>query len=192
LVFSGFSMMIFSARQQSQEALRHRHGGHSGGDAPVCRAERDLDAPAHGCAVDEGEGRHRERAELLKGGVSELADRPCLLPGGHRGDAGEIGADGEDERLAGHPDPDDLTCLSSGPQGAEHLCEAGQGGRAEGVRLGVVEAVVQGDQHERAGAAGQGDVARDGPGDDLVREEGGEVDGRHQATVPFASASCLP
>lgn len=72
--------------------------------------------------------------------------------------AGEVGADGEDERLAGDGDGDDLARHGALTQALDGGRETGDRLRAEGVGLGVVEAVVEGDEREGAAATREGDV----------------------------------
>ena len=62
----------------------------------------------------------------------------------------------------------------------ERLVEAGQAGRAEGGRAGVVVSVVERDQRELAGEAGHVEVADQRSRDDLV---GDEVTGRVGAVI---------
>ena len=67
-----------------------------------------------------------------------------------------------------------VTATAAISPAAARACDGGERGgqlgdaeRAERRRLGVVEAVVDGDERQRAGAAGQRDVAGDGVGDAL-------------------------
>ena len=73
----------------------------------------------------------------------------------HVRDAGQVGADGEDERLAGDADGLDLAGLGAGAQPVDRGLQPRDGLRAEGVGPGVVVPVVERDQREDAGAAGE-------------------------------------
>ena len=89
------------AGDQAEEALGQRDGGDAGGDRAVGAVEPDLDAAAHRGAVGEGEGRHRQGGQLAERLVAQPADGERLVAPGHLGHAGQVGAHGEDERLAG-------------------------------------------------------------------------------------------
>ena len=93
-----------------------------------------------------------------------------LLPLGHEGHAAEVSAHSEDEGLAGDADGLDRTRLGPLAQPRDHCVEPGDGRRPEGIGLGVIKAVVQGDQRQRPRTAGQVDVLHQRLGDDLVRE----------------------
>ena len=79
-----------------------------------------------------------------------------VVAGSDLADVGEVGAGGEDELLAGDADRLDLPGAARAFSPARRLAELEQGGRAEGVRPGVVAAVVERDEREhlaaRAGA----------------------------------------
>ena len=156
------------AGDQPEEALRQRDGGDAGGDRAVGAVEPDLHAAAHRGAVGEGERRHRQGGQLAERLVAQPPDGERLVPPGHLGHAGQVGSHGEDERLAGDADADDLAGLGPLVQAVQRLAERGQRGGAERVGLRVVEAVVQRDERERA--AGQADVAHERAGHDLVGE----------------------
>jgi hypothetical protein len=94
-----------------------------------------------------------------------------LLPTADQRHPVEIGTHTEDVRLAGDRDERGL----GGERGFDRLFQAGQSGRPEGARLGVVVAIVQSDHRHRAGPVRELDVADEGVGDDLVGEDGGEV-----------------
>jgi hypothetical protein len=105
-------------------------------------------------------------------------------------DALQIGADREDERLAGDADTGDgavrrllLHLVDGGVQIGQRL-------RAERGRLGVVQAVVQGDQREAPGAR-QVQVPHLGTGDDLAGEQLGralqQLGGGAHLPLPFPS-----
>jgi hypothetical protein len=101
------------------------------------------------------------------------------MPGpDQRGDA-QLGPGREDERLAGHAHRGDASIagLRRGPgrYRVERVAQGQQARRAEGVRPGVVVAVVQGDEGHGPGPVGQRHVADQGPGDDLIREQRGQV-----------------
>ncbi len=76
----------------------------------------------------------------------------------------------------------DLACLGPGAQGLDRGREALDRPGSEGVGLGVVETVVQGDEGQHAGVAGEGDVAHRGVGHDLVERGGGRLLLAHAAT----------
>lgn len=96
-------------------------------------------------------------------------DLQRLVAGGDRADTLEVGADGEDERLAGDAEADDLLGVRAAGGLVERVRELGETGRAEAVRLGVVEPVVERQEHESACTTGQLDVLATDVGDDLVR-----------------------
>src|SRR5690606_4503503 len=83
----------------------------------------------------------------------------------------EVGTDREDERLAGDADTDDLAVRGLLLDLVEGGVEVRQRLRAEGGRLGVVQAVVQGDEGETARAQRKVEVAYVRLRDDLVREQ---------------------
>ncbi len=118
-------------------------------------------------AVHERERGDGQLAEPPEHSVAELGDPPGLVPAPDHFDALEVGADREDERLAGDADGGDVL---PGGHRVDGRVQLQQAGRAERARLGVVAAVVQGDEGERARPAGQLDIADHGPGDHLVRE----------------------
>lgn len=157
------------AGHQAEEALRQRDGRDAGRDRAVRAVQRDLHAAAHRRAVDERERGDVQLAEAAENRVPEPANHPGLVPVPDQADALKIGADREDERLPGQADRDDVVPGRHRVQGVVQLQQAG---RAERAGLGVVEAVVQGDQGQRAGAAGQLDVADVRVRDDLSRELG--------------------
>jgi hypothetical protein len=127
--------------------------------------QRHLQPAAHGRAVDERERRDRQLAQPAEDVVAERADGQRLLAGGHLGRALEVGADGEDEGLARHAHRGQIRALGDLRQ---RPVEREQAVRAERVRLGVVEAVVQGDQRHRARAVRELHVAHQCLGDDFV------------------------
>ncbi len=81
------------------------------------------------------------------------------------------------------------------PQLPDDVAQARHAGGAQGVGLGVVAAVVEGDERERARAGGHLDVADERARHELVGQLGGEVGGAHHASfcvvvcvVPSASS----
>jgi hypothetical protein len=130
-----------------------------------------LQAAAERDTVDEGERRDGgvlQPAEHLVAGLGDLARLGGV---GDRRDAGEVGADREDERLAGHAD------RHGGGGAGRDLVEGGVERRdpagAERRRPGVVVAVVDRDQRELARQPGQGQEPDQGPCHDLVLEDSG-------------------
>ena len=106
--------------------------------------------------------------------MAGAGDGEGLLALGDVGDAGQVGADGEHERLAGDADGLDLAGLGPGAQPVDRGLQPCDGLRPEGVGPGVVVPVVEGDQGEDAGAAGQGDVLHRGAGHDLLGQPGAD------------------
>src|SRR6185312_249735 len=98
----------------------------------------------------------------------------------------EVGADGEDERLAGDADTDDLAGRGLLLDLVDGGVEVRQRRRAEGGRLGVVEAVVEGDEREAPGTERQVEVAYVRGRHDLVGEQLG------RALQEFGGAHLLP
>jgi hypothetical protein len=158
------------ARDQAQEALGQGDSGHAGRHGPVVAVQRDLQAAAHGRAVDERERRDSGLLEPGEDAVAEPARLERDAAVGHEADALEVGADGEDERLAGdgdggHPRAARLDLVERG-------VDVGQALRPEGRRLGVVEAVVERQQRDLAHPV-EVEVADRCAGDDLVEALGG-------------------
>ena len=184
LVFIGFSMMTLSAfagptrfgqqvaatpaRHEPEEGLGQGDGGDAGADRAVVARQRDLDAATHGRAVDERERRDGQVHDRRERGVAGPGDLEGLVAAAHGGDAGQVGADGEDERLAGDADGLDLAGLGALAEGVDDGLEAGDALGAERVGPGVVEAVVERDERQGAGVTGEGDVLDEGAGDDLA------------------------
>ena len=163
------------ARDQAEEDLGQREGRDGLRDGAVGAVQTDLDAAAHRRAVVVREGRDGERGQALEDVVAALADGERVVVLLQQLDALEVGADREDERLAGDADADDragggllLDLVDRGVQVRQRL-------RAEGGRLGVVEAVVQRDEREAPGAERQVEVAYVRGRDDLVREQLGRA-----------------
>ncbi|MGY3679018.1 hypothetical protein ACVWXU_002641 [Streptomyces sp. TE33382] len=107
--------------------------------------------------------------------MTALADGQRVLVAAEQLDTLEVGADGEDERLAGDADTGDralggllLDLVDGGVQVRQRL-------RSEGGRLGVVQAVVQRDQREPARARGKVEVAYVRLRDDLTGEQLGRT-----------------
>ena len=157
------------ARHQAEERLGQRHGRDTGRDRAVRAVQRDLDPAAHRRAVDERERRDVQLAQAAEHRVAEPADALGLVPAADQADPLEVGADREDERLAGDADRGDVV---PGGHRVDGVVQLEQARGAERARLGVVEAVVQGDQGERPSAAGQVDVTDVGVRDDLARVQG--------------------
>jgi len=131
--------------------------------------QSQLDAAAQRGPVVERERRHPELAETPEHRVSGPSDGQALLSPAHGRDGREIGADGEDGRLARDAHTDDVVLRDAVQRGVQ----SGQAGEAEGVRPGTVEAVVQRDESEAADPEGQVDIADDGLGDNLRDTPGG-------------------
>ena len=182
------------AGHQAEHHLGQAEGRRRVADGAVGAVQRHLEATAEGEAVDEAERRLAALAELAEDRVPELGDDAYAVRAA-AGDRGQVGPGGQDERLAGHAERGDLVVRERGVDGR---VQRQQAARAERVRLGVVLAVVQRDQPEGPGAAGQGDLAEVGVGDplgvggDLLGAgqqllHGQDVDA-HQATSPVFSA----
>jgi hypothetical protein len=133
--------------------------------------QRQFQAAAEGGAVHERERRHAQLAEPPEHRVPEPGDGQRLVPRGDQRGAAQIGADREDERLAGDPDRGDV---GSRRHRVQRVVQREQPGRAERVRPGVVAPVVQRNERHCAGAVGQLHVAHQRPGDDFIREQRGE------------------
>ena len=132
----------------------------------------ELEAATEGGAVDERERGGRERVEAVVDRVTQAGQRAADLGvGGQGGHKGEVRAGGEDALHAGDGQGLDLTGLGAGGLGVEDLAEADQGGGAEGGGPTRTLAVVQGDQCQRAGVAGQGVVGDLGARQDFVLGE---------------------
>ena len=132
----------------------------------VLTVQRELEPAAHHRAVDEGERRHARLAQAGEDPMPAPAHLQHVGVGAQAWDAGEVGADAEDVRLAG-----DRHERRVGREGlVEGGVEAGQPARAERVGLGVVVPVVQGDQRRWPVEAGHADQPQQRPGDDLVGE----------------------
>ena len=163
------------AGHQAEEDLGQREGRDRLGDGAVRAVQTDLDAAAHGRAVVVREGRHGQRGEPLEDVVAALADGDGVRVLLQQLDALEVGADGEDEGLAGDAHTDDGAVGGLLLDLVDRLVEVGQRLRAEGRRLGVVQAVVERDEREAPGARRQVQVTYVRLGDDLVREQLGRA-----------------
>ena len=109
--------------------------------------ERDLDAAAERGAVDRRDREERELADPTEELVAGLAAEPRAL----RRDLSElvdVGADGEDERLAGEQEPAPVARAEL----VEDAFERAQSRLAERVRLLPVLAVVHRHERDRADA----------------------------------------
>ena len=184
---SAFSMMTVTAAsgpislgnsvQPPQPGTRPRkHSGKASAGTPeemvrYVHASATSTPPPMAAPLTNAKEGTEQRGQALEGVVAGLGDRQGLLAVLHDLDALEVGADGEDERLAGDADADDLAALGGRLDGVDGLTQLHQAAGAEGVRLGVVEAVVQRDQRELAGVPGQVEELDRRLGDDLVREE---------------------
>ncbi len=149
------------ARDQAEHDLGQADGRRGVHDGAVGAVQRDLEAAAEGEAVDEAERRLAAVLQLAEDRVAQLAHGAYGI-GAAALDRGEVGACGEDERLAGHCEGVDRVVGQRRVDGGVELEERGG---AEGVGPGVVLAVVEGDQAD--GHAGQGDLAQRGPRDAL-------------------------
>jgi hypothetical protein len=103
--------------------------------------------------------------QLVEDRMADPGDGQCLLALGDPADEAQVGARRQDERLAGDHDRGDVV---AGQRGVKCRVQLTQAARAEGGRPGVVQAVVQRDQHAGAGAVREGDIAAERPGDHLV------------------------
>ena len=166
------------SRHEPQEGLGQRDGWHAGRDGAVVASERDLDAATHGGAVDEGEGGHRQVHDRPEDRMPGPRDFQRLLAFAGGRDRGQVGAHGEDEGFAGDTDGLDFAGLGPRLQARDDLGQPRDRRRAEGVGLGVVEAVVEGNQRHRAGACGQGEIPHERLGHDLVGELRGRLGGK--------------
>ncbi len=109
--------------------------------------ERELEAASERGAVDRRERRERQLAQPPE----ELVPGGGALPGALGGDPRElrdVGARGEDERLARDEQPAPV----ARPRAAEHVAERPQRRLAERVRLAPVGAVVDRDERDRPDA----------------------------------------
>ncbi|MGX1117075.1 hypothetical protein RKD37_002438 [Streptomyces ambofaciens] len=107
--------------------------------------------------------------------MAALADGQRVLVPLQQLDALEVGADREDERLAGDADTDDVAVRGLLLDLVEGGVDVRQRLRAERGRLGVVVAVVQGDEREAPDALGKVEVAYVRLGDDLAGEQLGRT-----------------
>ncbi len=151
------------AGDQAEHDLGQAQGRCGVHDGAVGAVQRDLEAAAQREAVDEPEGGLLAVAELAEDRVTELGHHAHGVRAA-AGDRGEVGARGQDERLAGHSQRGHLVV---GQRRVDGGVEADQAAGTEGVGLGVVLAVVEGDQADHAGAARQGHLAQLGLGDAL-------------------------
>jgi hypothetical protein len=135
------------------------------GQRAVMAVQGDLEAAAQRRTVDEREGRDGAVLEPGEHLVPEPTERERLGVLGDQRHAGDVRADAEDVRLAGQRDEGRVRLGGPG----DRLVEAGQPGRAEAVRLFVVEAVVQGDQGGGPVQPGNGHQTQERLGHDLVR-----------------------
>ncbi len=163
------------AGNQAEEDLGQREGRDGLRDGAVGAVQTDLDAAAHGRAVVVREGRDRQRREALEDVVAALADGERLVVLLQQLDTLEVGADREDERLAGDARADDGAGDGLLLDLVDRRVQVGERLRTEGGRLGVVEAVVQRDEREAPGAERQVQVADVRGRDDLVREQLGRA-----------------
>ena len=88
------------AGDEAEEDLRTSEVADRRGDRPVVAVQRDLDAAADRGAVDRGDGDERELADPAEELVARFAAEPRAL-GRDLSELADVGADGEDERLAG-------------------------------------------------------------------------------------------
>ena len=162
------------SRDDPEEDLREADVAHRARERAEVAVERDLEAAAEGGAVDRGKRR-----------VGEVANRPERVVPRLRGGArrarvstsrelGQVGAGGEDERLAGEDEP----APASVAQPRHELAERLERGAAEDVRLLPVLAVVHRHERERPDA-----------GRDLLEEELGRA---RQACRVFSHSNAAP
>ena len=136
------------ARNDPEEHLGEADVPHRAGDRAEVAVEGDLQAAADRRSVDggeRGEGQRRDRGERLvardRGGASELGRR-------HLRELGQVGARGEDERLARQHEP----FPAAVGERREQVVERGERGAAEDVRLLPVRSVVHRDERDRPDA----------------------------------------
>ena len=89
------------AGDQAEHDLGQAEGRRGVHDGAVGAVQRDLEAAAEGEAVDEAERRLAAVLQLAEDRVPELGDGAYGV-GAAALDRGEVGAGGQDERLAGH------------------------------------------------------------------------------------------
>ncbi len=135
---------------QTEECFRKAQRARVGGNRAVVAVQAYFEAAAQGDAVDEGERGNGGLTEASEHLVAQAAQLESLLTRGDRGNTLEVRAGGEDEGLAGDGDGNRVGGKGFVEGGVE-CCESAW---AEGRRLGVVEAVVEGDQCKRALDAG--------------------------------------
>ena len=112
------------------------------GHGAVLAVQGEFEAAAERDPVDEGERRDLTVAQPAEHPVTESADGVGGFGVGKQRDAGEVGAGGEDERLAG----DGYRDRPRGEGRIERSIEVAQAGGTEGGGSGVVLAVVDGDE----------------------------------------------
>ncbi len=166
------------ARDEAEEHLRQRERCRRPVDRAVVGVEPDLYTAAERQAVGEDERRNTELRLLAEHIVSELGEQRRDLFARQLADLAEVGAGGQDERLACDCDAVDLTARGTLRERVERLAELEKSGRTHSVRAGVIAAVVEGDEGKDLAPA-QRDVAHVGVRDDLVGvdvEQRAEVD----------------
>ena len=125
-----------------EEYLREADVAHRAGEGAEVAVQGDLEAAAEGGAVDRGERGEGQLADRREGVVASLAARPGELRRRRQVELAQVGADGEDERLAG----EDEALPVAFAQTREEVVQRLEGGAAEDVRLLPVLAVVH--RHE--------------------------------------------
>jgi len=108
------------SRHEPERNLGEADEAGAGRQRAIRTHERDLEAATHRRTVDERERRDAHLTEAPESLVPQRSERSGLLDVLQVRDAGEVGSDGEDERLAGHSDGHDLArrcCCLDGVEG---------------------------------------------------------------------------
>ena len=136
------------AGDDPEEDLGEADVAHRAGEGAEVAVERDLEPAAERRSVDRGERGIGQVTDRREGVVPRLGRRARELGRAHLGELGQVGADREDERLAGEHEPAPVSLLEL----RQELGERGERGPAEDVRLLPVLAVVDRDERDRADA----------------------------------------
>ena len=152
------------AGHQTDRDLGQRERGGAGGDGPVVAVQRHLEAAAHRRTVDERERRDRESLSRLK---TRCPSRPSSSACSRSVSSGMPVMSAPTQKMYGLPVSATNVGAAATASSMRRL-QARQAAGAERVGLGVVEAVVQGDERG-APARRQVDEAQQRLGHDLVR-----------------------
>ncbi|BAS12762.1 hypothetical protein AHiyo8_10650 [Arthrobacter sp. Hiyo8] len=178
-------------RDEPDEGFGQSEGAGTRRDRAVRGLEGDFEAASEREAVDEGEAGNTQIGERRVDIVAQLRHPQAVFPLFESLDRREVRAGHQEVWLACDADADDLAARSAILEAFKYRPELDEGIRSEGGGLGVVQAVVEGDQGERSGVAGEFDVLNVGVGHGLVREQSGqflEFCGAH-AAAPLLSVS---